>query len=160
MADDDSEQDECANIEQLIQIYSKKGFEYEEMRLLLGKNHGISLSLSILKRRNKNLGPKRRRPSCNVNEVRTAILDIATGPQSAQVYRSVWHTLQMNGMRAPRKLVADILKPLLHDQIYRIRLVASVFASDLSNRIRLFPPSIHTAIRWIERNRTCPIPEK
>ena len=114
---DDEDWNQNASMEELIQMYFFKGFGYEEIRLFLERNHDVSVSLSTLKRRIKQLGLKRRNPEYNIGEVRAAIMRIVNGPQGTQGYRSVWHALQMDGFRVQRKIVADVLREIDPDGV-------------------------------------------
>ena len=44
--------------------------------------------------------------------VRQRVSEIIDGPGSSGGYRTIWHTLEMEGLRVPRKIVQDILKEL------------------------------------------------
>ena len=89
-----------------------RGFEYKEIVLLLLKNYNIQMSLSTLKRRIKGYGLRRQRPEYNIDEVRAFIQTIINGHGSLQGYRSVWHTLQLRGIRIPRVVVQELLREM------------------------------------------------
>ena len=115
MADVDNgveQEEEEKDEEGLICYYFFRGFLYKEIQLLLDKNNGIKMSESTLKRRIKNLGLKRRQPKYKVDTVRTAIQAVIDGYGCLQGYRSVWHTLQLNGIRVPRIVVQELLREL------------------------------------------------
>lgn len=42
--------------------------------------------------------------------VRQLISEIFNGPGTSGGYRTVWHTLEMEGLRIPRMIVQDMLK--------------------------------------------------
>ena len=76
------------------------------------------MSYSTLLRRLKAYGLSRRGFSSSVHSeetvelVRQRVRAILNGPGSSGGYRSVWHTLEMDGLRVPRVVVQDILKEL------------------------------------------------
>ena len=105
------EEDEAGE-ESIIRYYFFRGFEYKEIILLLLKNYNIEMSLSTLKRRIKGYGLRRQRPEYNINEVRASIQTIINGHGSLQGYRSVWHTLQLRGIRIPRIVVQELLREM------------------------------------------------
>ena len=105
------EEDEASE-ESIIRYYFFGGFEYKEIILLLLKNYNIEMSLSTLKRRIKGDGLRRQRPEYNINEVRASIQTIINGHGSLQGYRSVWHTLQLRGIRIPRIVVQELLREM------------------------------------------------
>ena len=47
-----------------------------------------------------------------IDAVRQRISEIIHGPGSCGGYRTVWHTLKMEGLHVPRIIVQDILKEL------------------------------------------------
>ena len=104
--------------EALIKYYFKRGFSYNEILLFLASRHKCEMSYSTLLRRLKVYGLCRRGfherdDSVNMIEsVRQRIQEIINGPGSCGGYRTVWHTLEMEGLRVPRVIVQDILKEL------------------------------------------------
>ena len=96
--------------EELIRSYCYGGFKYDEIRELLEKNHDINMSIATLKRQVKAYGRKRKKPEYDVNEVREKIRGLLDGPGCSGGYRTVWHTLEMQGIRVPRKILQEILK--------------------------------------------------
>ena len=117
MSSDEDLNGKDSKLVDLIQRYFFKGFGYEVTRLFLERNHGITISLSNLKRRIKHLGLKRRKPEYDIDDVRVAIIGAINGPQGTQGYRSIWHTQQMDGMQVPRRIVADILREIDPDGV-------------------------------------------
>lgn len=98
--------------EELIRSYFYGGFKYDEIREFLEKNHDIDMSIATLKRRVKAYGLKRKNPEYDVNEVREKIRGLLDGPGCSGGYRTVWHTLEMQGLRVPRKIVQELFKEL------------------------------------------------
>lgn len=70
------------------------------------------MSISTLKRRIKSYGLSRRNPDYDEQMVRDAIRDMIDGPACLWGYRSVWHGLQLQGLRVPRTLVQQLLKEI------------------------------------------------
>ena len=102
--------------ETIIKYYFQRGFSYEEIIHFLAKRHDREVSYSTLLRRLKTYGLKRRNffKADNSDEVlevvRQRIIEIIHGPGSCGGYRTVWHTLKMEGLNVPRIIVQDILK--------------------------------------------------
>jgi hypothetical protein len=98
--------------EELIRYYFYKGFTYEEICKFLSQYHNKEMSLSTLKRHIKRLGFRRRNAEYDIALVRNAIMSLLEGPDCSRGYRSIWHTLQMNGMRVPRLVVKLLLREI------------------------------------------------
>lgn len=106
--DVDDEFDERAIITQ----YFQRGFEYDRIVELLEREHDILMSTRTLKNRLKEYNLKRRGVVYDEGIVRQRIEGILNGPGCMGGYRSVWHTLQMEGVQVPRDVVASIVKEL------------------------------------------------
>ena len=52
-------------------------------------------------------------------------VEIINGPGSSGGYRTIWHTLEMEGLRVPRIIVQDMLKEYFHDNPDAHRYVSS-----------------------------------
>ena len=52
--------DEDFSEEELIAFYFYRGFQYDEIRMLLSKSHNLEMSIATIKRRNKIYGLRRR----------------------------------------------------------------------------------------------------
>ena len=98
----------------MITYYFNRGFEYNEILLFLAKYHNHHISYSTLLRRLRQYGVSRQKqPSEEVlKEVRKRIKDIIDGPGSMRGYRTVWHTLELEGFRVPRIVVQEIIREL------------------------------------------------
>ena len=101
---DNAEEFELEAIEYLFH----KGYMYSEIVKLLSANFGIEISLSTLKRRLKTLNLARKNVDFDLNSVRQALRELMDGPNSMVGYRSVWHTLQLNGVIVPRLVVEEL----------------------------------------------------
>jgi hypothetical protein len=108
----DFEDEEPFDEEDIIRYYFFRGFSYEEMRMFLERNNGIEMSIRTLKRRIKSYGLQRRQVEYDIAEVKEAIENIIDGHGSLQGYRSVWHTLQLKGLRVLRVVVQEILREI------------------------------------------------
>lgn len=101
-----------ANIDEetLIKYYFHKGFTYEEILKFLEKQHNHKISYNTHLRRLKQYQPRRRQePTDNtIDLIRNRITTILTG--SYEGYRSMWHRLELEGLRVPRAIVAAILR--------------------------------------------------
>lgn len=118
-SDDSFEEDENNfDEESIIKYYFQRGFSYEEITLLLAERHGHKISQSTLLRRLKVYGLSRRgfvnkeNSDSIIEKVRLRMNEIINGPGSSGGYRSIWHTLEMEGLRVPRIVVQDLLKEL------------------------------------------------
>ena len=104
----DDNEDGIFDEESIIKYYFNSGFSYEEIILLLDKRHGYPMSYSSLLRRLKAYGLSRRVFSNSAHSeetvelVRQRVRAILNGPGSSGGYRTVWHTLEMDGLRVPR----------------------------------------------------------
>ncbi|XP_066935846.1 uncharacterized protein [Clytia hemisphaerica] len=102
--------------EEILRSYFNQGFEYKEILGFLSKYHGITISYSTLLRKLNGYGLKRRNTvrhnNLTLDQIRDRIRRLINGPGSAGGYRTVWHSLQISGIRVPRKLVSEILKEL------------------------------------------------
>ena len=109
-----------ANIDEeaIIKYYFQRGFNYKKILLFLAQRHNHKISYSTLLRRLKAYGLSRRgfldsENSENVLEiVRQRILEMINGPGSCAGYRTIWHTLEMEGFHIPRIIVQDMLREL------------------------------------------------
>ena len=70
------------------------------------------MSLSTLKRRVKQLELKQRNPQYNLNLVWDAVWVLLDGSESCRWYCSIWHSLQMNGMRVPMSVIDQLVREL------------------------------------------------
>ena len=111
---DDSSSETQLDEEALIKYYFRRGFSYEEILLLLKKQHNHEISYSTLLRRLNAYGLSRRgfftkgdSNSC-IQMVRQRVSEIVDGPGSSGGYRTIWHTLDMEGLRVPRIVVQDM----------------------------------------------------
>ena len=96
----------------LISYYFRSGYTYLEICEFL-KLHDISMSLSSLKRRLKDLGLTRKDTYIvNDNELKVAIEEEITGSGCFLGYRKVWARLRKKGIVVKRKRVMTMLKQL------------------------------------------------
>lgn len=113
---DDSDSDTECNFDEeaIITYYFNRGFEYNEILLFLVKYHNHHISYSTLLRRLRQYGLSRQKqPSEDIlKEVRKRIQEIIDGPGSMGGYRTVWHTLELEGVRVPRIVVQEIIREL------------------------------------------------
>ena len=79
----------------LIERYFHLGFENQVILDFLKNRHGITISLSTLKRRLRDYGLKRRGMQIEDQELRKILLREISGPGQLQGYRAVWHSLRL-----------------------------------------------------------------
>eukprot|EP00112_Aurelia_sp_Birch-Aquarium-sp1_P014494 Seg3133.2 transcript_id=Seg3133.2/GoldUCD/mRNA.D3Y31 product="hypothetical protein" protein_id=Seg3133.2/GoldUCD/D3Y31 len=102
-----------ANIDKesvVIRYYFKAGYKYDVILAFLGKYHQIKISMRTLKKRLKSLGLGRRSQNFDANDVTLRVQQELDGPGRLRGYRSVWHSLRMDGLSVPRNVVANILR--------------------------------------------------
>lgn len=107
---DDTEDDEDER--EIITYYFRRGFEYEGIVQLLNKKHNIQMSTRTLKNRLKEYNLKRRGVAYDEEQIRQRIAELIDGPGCMGGYRSVWHTLCLEGAQVPRDVVQRLLKEL------------------------------------------------
>ena len=112
---DDSDSDTELNFDEegIITYYFNRGFEYSEILLFLVKHHNHHISYSTLLRRLRYGLSRQKQPSEDeLKAVRKRIEEIIDGPGSMGGYRTVWHTLELEGLRVPRIVVQEIIREL------------------------------------------------
>ena len=98
----------CHKIDQ----YFHSGYPYQAIVGLLKKD-GVSMSISTLKRRLKELGLSRRGQDIDLERVTNLIREEIRGAGRLAGYRSIWHALRLrHSVHVPRNLVARILKDI------------------------------------------------
>ena len=105
---------EHIDVEQtLIAAYFRKGFEYNSIIAFLSKFHGISMSLRTLNSRLETYGLRRKSiQDVDMFAVRQRIQQLLRGPDCMGGYRSIWHTLKLEGIQVPRRYVEELLREL------------------------------------------------
>ena len=112
----ESDQEDEFDEEGILRHYFNRGFSHKEMLLFLEKYHDYKISRITLIRRVKSYGLIRRgfvtsENSDQITEaVRERIREIVNGPGQCGGYRTLWHTLEMEGLRVPRIVVQQVLK--------------------------------------------------
>lgn len=96
----------------LICHYFSCGFTYSAIVKILEKRHGITMSQSTLKLRLKENNLRRRSVPYDAGEVHRRIVELLNGPGCMGGYRSIWHTLRLEGIQVPRHVVQVKLKEL------------------------------------------------
>ena len=97
---------------ELIEYYFSRGYKYKSIAALLSKNHGINICERTLKSQLHEYGLRRRLSSYDITRVRRRITEELNGPGCMGGYRSVWHTLSMEGYQVPRYVVEELVKEL------------------------------------------------
>lgn len=116
--DDEEEINEAESEEQLLKHYFYSGYKYNEILLFLEKHHDIAISYSTLLRRLQTYGLQRRsnrdaeQYAAKVLQARERMQAIVDGPGGLSGYRSIWHRLEIEGLRIPRSIVQTILKDI------------------------------------------------
>ena len=111
---DEDDQRVDVDEESVITYYFRSGFEYSEIIGHLSR-YGISISKSTLLRKLKTYGLSGRRGQVSDevhHNVKRRIEEIINGPGSCGDYRTIWHTLQIEGYQVPRSTVQLLLKEL------------------------------------------------
>ena len=110
--------EDTLNEEETIKYYFNQGFEFKEILLFLKTYHNLEISMRTLLRRLQLYGLKRR--CCETEgelrikhfRMKNRIKEMLYEPGSVGGYRTVWHSLEMEGMRVPRVVVQYLLKEL------------------------------------------------
>ena len=105
---------EDANYNQrsVITEYFNKGYEYSTIVQLLEKEHDVTMSIRTLKCRLHEYGLKRRNIVYDEEFIRQRINGILDGSGCVAGYRSVWHTLKLEGLQVPRDIVEQTIREL------------------------------------------------
>ena len=90
-----------------IECLFHRGYMYKEIVDLLSADLCIETSFSTLKRRLKTLNLARKNVDYDFDSVRQAVRELKDAPDSIVGYRSVWHTLQLDGIIVPRSVVEE-----------------------------------------------------
>ena len=102
----------------IIKYYFQHWFSYEVIILLLAKHHKHEISYRTPLRRLKAYGLGRRGfftkddSNSTIQIARQYVSEIINGPGLSGEYRTIWHTLAMEGLQVPCIIVQDILKEL------------------------------------------------
>ena len=96
---------------ELVSSYFRQGFNNLEILEFL-KLHGITLSLSTLKRRLQTLGLSRRATNVSDDELKEAIQRELSGSGCFVGYRRLWARLRRKGYFVKRATVMTILREL------------------------------------------------
>ena len=100
----------------LVERYFHLGFENQVILDFLKSRHGITISLSALKRRLCDYGLKRRSAQIEDQELREILLREVSGPGQLRGYRAVWHSLRLkHHIHVPRERVGNLLRELNPD---------------------------------------------
>ena len=115
----DSDPDEAEfDEEEVLRYYFNRGFNYQEILLFLSERHEHPLSYSTLLRRLKKYGLERRGVTSKEEfndtfcKVQRRMIELINGPWSSVGYRTIWHILEMEGLRIPRVIVQDLLREM------------------------------------------------
>ena len=151
--------------DELISSYFFQGYTNAEIVEFL-KLHGISLSLSTVKRRLQTVGLYRRKqgaPSLSNEDPKKAI-EIELGGSGCLVgYRKIWARLKQKGIFVKRERVMHILRSLdpvdvecrkrkrLRRRAYRTKGPHSVWHIDGDDKLKPFGFSIHACIDGFSR---------
>ncbi|XP_028416576.1 uncharacterized protein LOC114540653 [Dendronephthya gigantea] len=96
----------------VITAYFTKGHEYSRIVEMLEKEHNVTMSIRTLKNRLNEYGLKRRNTVYDEQLVRQRIEEELNGPGCMGGYRSVWHTLKLQGLQVPRDVVEQLVREL------------------------------------------------
>ena len=95
-----------------IKYYFTEGYQYSVILEMLCKYHGIQMCMRTLKSRLSILGLYRRSVDFDEGEIRARIQQELDGPGCMSGYRSVWHTLRLEGFQVPRQTVEQYLREM------------------------------------------------
>ena len=89
-----------------------RGYTHESIVNLLSKQHSIHIGEQTLRYPLQSYGLRRRCPVYDLAEVRQRVAEQLDGPGSMGGYRSVWHTLRLDGIQVPRQVHATVVREL------------------------------------------------
>ena len=102
----------------LIQHYFHQGYEYQVILDFLSLHHGITISLSTLKRRLRDYQLKKQQRVVDEQELRDIVQQEISGPGVLLGYIAVWHSLRLiHHIIVPRRKVTSILRVLNPDAV-------------------------------------------
>ena len=96
----------------IIEYCFSREYTHESIVKLLSKQHGIHIGERTLRYLLQSYGLRRRCPVYDLAEVRQRVAEQLNGPGSMGRYRSVWHTLRLDGIQVPRQVVATVVREL------------------------------------------------
>lgn len=96
----------------LIEYYFYRGYTYQSIAKLLDKQHDIQMSERTLKYHLQSYSLRRRLPTYNLAQVGLCVAEELDGPSCMSGYRSIWHTLCLDGLQVPRWVVAGVVREL------------------------------------------------
>ena len=96
----------------LIEFYFYRGHTYQSIVKLLDKQHDIQISERTLKYRLQSYSLRKRLPTYDLAQVRLRVAEGLDGPGCMSGYRSIWHTLCLDGLQVPRRVVAGVVREL------------------------------------------------
>ena len=147
---------------ELISSYFKQGYSNLEMPEFL-KLHGITISISTLKRRLRTLGLSRRPANMPLDELK-GIIERELGGRGCFVgYRRIWARLRRKGYMAERITVMKLLRELdpegvesrkrkrLRRRIYRAKGPNFVWHIDGYDKLKPYGFCVHGAIDGFSR---------
>lgn len=109
----DREDDVKPELRDILENYIHLGYENKVILAFLEQRHGISISLSTLKRRLQDYSLCRREKFVNVENLKNIIREEILGPGILRGYRAVWHSLRLiHHIHVPRRIVAQLLREL------------------------------------------------
>ena len=102
----------------MIEHYFKQGFVYDKILQFLSKYHGINISMQTLNTKLPEFGLRRRNQEYILDDIRRCIQIGCTWELWwLSTYRSVWHTLQIEGHQVPRETFREVVKELDPDGV-------------------------------------------
>ena len=97
----------------VIERYFHRGYENKVILDFLNRHHGITISISTLKRRLRDYGLRRRGVNVEEDQLENVIRQEMSGPGELRGYRAIWHSLRLNHqIHVPRGRVAELLREL------------------------------------------------
>ena len=104
----------ASEMEQIISDIFRKGYIYQDILNVLYAIYGITISLSTLKRKLKSYGLQRRNEPTpeNFAEIAESLERKLHGTGNQFGYRTMWHSLRLEGITIPRDVVMYCLKEI------------------------------------------------
>ena len=116
--------------EEILKYYFYRGFSCQEILVFLSDRHQYEISYSTLLRRLKSYGLMRRGITNQDGfddtflQLQGRMHELIRGSGGSVGYRSMWHTLEMEGLRVPRVIVEDLLAEMDPEELHKGKNVA------------------------------------
>lgn len=96
----------------VIKYYFYQEYTYQSIVKLLDKQHDIQISEQTLKYHLQNYSLRMRLPTYDLAQRWLLVAEELDGPGCMSGYRAIWHTLHLDRLQIPRRVVAGVVREL------------------------------------------------